>query len=77
MAIMAEGASAVPDPIIVRQPIEPKRSFIPTLTRLLPYWITVACFAWGIAIACSSVAEKGYHGIQSQLVDTVRTIFVI
>jgi hypothetical protein len=72
MAIMAEGASAVRDPSIVREPIEPKRSFIPTLTRLLPYWFTVASFVWAIALAHAWNSDKAYEGFQAQVVDPVR-----
>jgi hypothetical protein len=72
MAIMAEGASAVPEPSIVPEPIEPKRSCIPTLTRLLPYWFTVASFVWAIALAHSWNSDKAYEGFQAQVVDPVR-----
>jgi hypothetical protein len=69
---MSEGASAVPEPSIVPEPIKPKRSFIPTLTRLLPYWFTVASFVWAIAIAHAWNSDKAYYGFKAQVVDPVR-----
>jgi hypothetical protein len=72
MAIMAEGASAVPEPSVVQEPIEPKRPFLPTLTRLLPYWFTVASFAWATAIVLAWNSDKAYYGFQAQVVDPVR-----
>jgi hypothetical protein len=72
MAIMAEGASVDPEPSIVREPIEPKRSLIPTLTRLLPYWFTVASFVWAIALVHTWNSDKAYEGFQANVVDPVR-----
>jgi hypothetical protein len=72
MEIMSETGSTVPKPSIVGEPIEPKRSFIPTLTRLLPYWFTVASFIWAIAIAHAWNSDKAYEGFQAQVVDPVR-----
>jgi hypothetical protein len=72
MAIMAETGSTVPKPSIVLEPIEPKRSCIPTLTRLLPYWFTVASFVWAIALALAWNSDKAYEGFQAQVVDPVR-----
>jgi hypothetical protein len=54
---------------------EPKRSFVQKLTRLLPYWFTVARFVWSIVIAQLWMSTKGYEFFLTQIVDPVRGVF--
>jgi hypothetical protein len=55
----------------VPEPSETKRSFVPMLTRLLPYWFTVACFVWAIVIAHAWNSDEAWELIQTQIVDPV------
>jgi hypothetical protein len=66
MRIVSEKGVTVP------KTSEPKRSIIPSLTRLIPYWLTVAIFAWSITIVHTWNSEKVYDVIQEQLIDPVR-----
>jgi hypothetical protein len=76
MTIMAEGASADPKPSSVTEPIESKRSFVQTFSRLLPYWFTVASFVCAIALAHAWNCDKAYEGFKAQVVDPVRTVLL-
>jgi hypothetical protein len=50
----------------------PKHSVVPSLTRLISYWLTVATFVWSITIVHTWNAEQVYDAIQAQLIDPVR-----
>jgi len=56
----------------VSQIDESKKALIwPLLTRLIPYWLTVATGIWGIAIAYAWNSDKAWDFIQTQIVDPV------
>jgi hypothetical protein len=59
------GACTVPEPSIVREQIEPKCSFIPALTRLLPFYPGEHCLG-------HQNSDKAYEVFRANVVDPVR-----